>query len=445
MRAVTAAGPLCVMLAPAPVTGHVVPFSALAAELVARGHDVRVHTTTKHAPRFTAVGARVVPWRAAPDVDDADLPATFPALDGLHGRSRFGGELETFFVGTAGAQLEDLLGAFSEEPWDALVGDAASWGAALAAEVLDAPWATLNILPFVGRSRHLPPPGLGLAPARGPLGRARDGALRSVSALSLRALQRRWDVERTAAGLEPGRSVVRSVVSPDLLMTCGVPSLELPRPDLPAQVHFIGRLTPAGAQVTRPPWWPEVLEAVESGRPVVHVTQGTLHTDPSMLLSPTLAALGAGEALVVAITGRPGHTSLPFEVPDGVLVTDLLPYEHLLPLTSVTVTNGGWGGVLASLAHGVPLVVAGRDADKPEVGVRVATSGVGIDLRTDQPRPAQVGRAVGSVLREPRYAEAARRVAADLDAHDGPAEASLLVETLARTGQPLLRHGPSPW
>ncbi len=434
------------MLSPAPITGHAAPFSALASELVARGHDVRVHTTSKHAPRFTAVGARAVPWRRAPDVDDADLAATFPSLQGLTGRTRFGAELEHLFVGTAGAQLEDLAAAFGEQPWDVLVGDAASWGSTLAAEILDAPWATLNILPFVGRSRHLPPAGRGLAPARGPLGRARDGALRSVSALPLRALQRRWDAERRAVGLDTGSSVLRSVVSTDLLMTCGVPSLELPRPDLGREVHFIGRLAPAGTPAPRPSWWPQVVSAHERGRPVVHVTQGTLHTDPSLLLRPALEALGAsGDALVVAITGRPGVTTLPFEAPEGVLVADLLPYEELLPLTSVTVTNGGWGGVLSSLAHAVPVVVAGRDADKPEVGVRVSTSGVGIDLRTDHPRPAQVARAVGSVLREPRYADAARRVAADLAEHDGPAEAATLVEALAATGEPQLRLGPAPW
>lgn len=437
--------PLSVMLSPAPITGHAAPFSALAAELVARGHRVRVHTTTKHAPRFTAVGASVLPWSEPPDVDDADLPATFPSLTGLTGRARLGGELEQLFVGTASAQARDLQAAFAQEPWDVLVGDAASWGATLAAELLDAPWATVNILPFIGRSRHLPPPGLGLAPGRGPLGRARDGALRSVSGLTLRALQRRWDAERAAVGLTEGSSVVRSVVSPHLLISVGVPALELPRPDLPPQVHFIGRLAPAGPAVPRPAWWPQVVAAHAAGRPVVHVTQGTLHTDPSLLLRPSLEALGAGEALVVAITGRPGQSALPFEAPENVLVTDLLPYEDLLPLTSATVTNGGWGGVLGSLAHGVPLVVAGRDADKPEVGVRVATSGVGIDLRTDHPRPAQVARAVSSVLREPRYREAARTVAADLAAHDGPVEAATLLEALAATGEPQLRPGPAPW
>ena len=65
-----------------------------------------------------------------------------------------------------------------------------------------------------------------------------------------------------------------------------------------------------------------------------------------------------------------------------------LPYDRLLPRTSVTVTNGGWGGVLASLAAGVPLVVAGGTLDEPEIARRVAWSGAGVDSRTGSPRPA---------------------------------------------------------
>ena len=43
----------------------------------------------------------------------------------------------------------------------------------------------------------------------------------------------------------------------------------------------------------------------------------------------------------------------------------------LLPRTDVLVTNGGYGGVQQALAHGVPLVVAGRTEDKVEVAARV--------------------------------------------------------------------------
>jgi UDP:flavonoid glycosyltransferase YjiC (YdhE family) len=60
----------------------------------------------------------------------------------------------------------------------------------------------------------------------------------------------------------------------------------------------------------------------------------------------------------------------------------------------VLVTNGGWGGVLTALAHGLPLVVGGGDLDKPEVAGRVDAAGVGINLRTGTPTSAAVRAAV---------------------------------------------------
>ena len=86
------------------------------------------------------------------------------------------------------------------------------------------------------------------------------------------------------------------------------------------------------------------------------------------------------------------------------------------------VTNGGWGGVLAALAAGIPLVVAGGDLDKPEVAARVAWSGAGVDLRTGRPSARAVLRGWRRVSTDAAYRANARRIAARLAEHDGPAE-----------------------
>ncbi|WP_143762076.1 glycosyltransferase [Isoptericola variabilis] len=108
----------------------------------------------------------------------------------------------------------------------------------------------------------------------------------------------------------------------------------------------------------------------------MHVTQGTYRVDPRELVVPALEALGP--------------------VPANARVAEMVPYERLLPLTSVMVTNRGWGGVLAALRHGVPLVVAPTDMDKPEIAARVAGAGVGVDLRTGTPSAARRPRRISS-------------------------------------------------
>lgn len=96
------------LLAPMPFTGQVTPVLAIAGELVARGHDVRVYTGSAFRARVEAAGARFVPWRAAPDFDENDLPATFPRLVGKKGVAQLLVNITDLFVGTAPAQVEDL-------------------------------------------------------------------------------------------------------------------------------------------------------------------------------------------------------------------------------------------------------------------------------------------------------------------------------------------------
>jgi UDP:flavonoid glycosyltransferase YjiC (YdhE family) len=99
--------------------------------------------------------------------------------------------------------------------------------------------------------------------------------------------------------------------------------------------------------------------------------------------------------------------------------------------TTVYVTNGGYGGVQCALRHGVPIVTTGGKEDKPEVGARVAWSGVGRRFRTEWPTPRALRRAILAVLNEPRYREASRRIAEDMAAAPGFTGLAGIVDRLA--------------
>src|SRR5690606_5982143 len=123
-------------------------------------------------------------------------------------------------------------------------------------------------------------------------------------------------------------------------------------------------------------WWEDVTRATV---PVVHVTQGTANVDPRDLILPAVEALADRDVLVVVGLGH-RTPPLPGRLPANVRVAPMVPYPHLLPLTDVMVTNGGFGGVLQALRHGVPLVVAGGDLDKPEIAARIGWHGAGDNL-----------------------------------------------------------------
>jgi UDP:flavonoid glycosyltransferase YjiC (YdhE family) len=100
--------------------------------------------------------------------------------------------------------------------------------------------------------------------------------------------------------------------------------------------------------------------------------------------------------------------------------------------------------VTAALAHAIPLVVAGGDIDKPEIAARVGWSGAGIDLRTGRPTTEQVRHAVRTVLSQPSYTAAARRVDRSFAQHDGPQEVADLLERLVATGGPVPQADAAP-
>ncbi|MRX44980.1 glycosyltransferase [Agromyces kandeliae] len=427
-----------VMIAVMPFAGHVAPLAAVAAAFVDAGHRVRVYTGRAYADRFAALGAEPVSWSTAPDFDELDLAATFPALRGRKGPRQLLANVEHLFVGTGAAQGDDLVAAYGERPWDVIVADNLSLGTHFAAERTGTPSVTVSIVPLSIPTPELPPPILPLRPAAGPLGRLRDRILNTALALATRGIQHAYDAQRAASGLPPTDAPLAAAWhSPDLVCASGVPQLEYPRSSWPVRVEFVGALAPTGSVRPEPPdWWAELPE----DRPIVHVTQGTLNVDPDDLIRPAFAALGRQPVSVVATTGRAEAPDLPFPAPPNAFVAGLVDYAALLPRADVMITNGGWGGVLAALAHGIPLIVAGGDIDKPVIAARVGWAGAGIDLRTGRPSATAILRAWRRLSADPEYRERAEAIGRELRSHDGPREVvehtMALVERRARTAPP---------
>jgi UDP:flavonoid glycosyltransferase YjiC (YdhE family) len=223
------------------------------------------------------------------------------------------------------------------------------------------------------------------------------------------------DVHREVHGTDMPDAFLEWSRRAEAIVQFTVEAFEYPRSDAPPQLSFVGPLSATGSQAPRPPWWDEV----DGSRPVIHVTQGTVaNRDYEQVIAPTLRALADDDVLVaVATGGRPVDTLPP--LPSNARAAEFLPYDELLPRTAVYVTNGGYGGVQYALRYGVPIVATGGKEDKPEVGARVAWSGVGRRIRSERPKPAALRRAIFDVLDNPHYRNASQRIAADLAAAPG--------------------------
>ncbi|MCR6689569.1 nucleotide disphospho-sugar-binding domain-containing protein [Cellulomonas sp.] len=435
-----------ILFALTPTTGQVHPVLPVVQRLAQDGHDVTVYTGERFGDAIAATGARHAPTTIGRDMPE-ELVEDWSRRNGAPppGLRRLRWDVLHHVVLTIPGFLVDLADVVRDERPDVIVSDTAMVAGVLAGRVHGIPTVSLSVSPLSLTSRDTFPFGMGLQPPQGPVERARAAWMRvAVQRWLFRAAQREALQVVGEAGLPRPRGFVLDWAQTlaDRVLHLSVPGLEYPRADLPAHVEVVGATARSGpaAPFDEPAWWPWLHAARASGRRVVVVTQGTLATDPAQLVLPALDALRGEDVLVVATTGAPG---LERAVPatrraENVVVERFVPFEHLLPLADVLVTNGGFGGVQEALAHGVPVVVAGRSQAKAEVGARVRWSGAGVvvptDRVTDAATPAAVLRGVRQVLTDQRFAARARELSREYAAHDGASRAADVVLGLAGRG-----------
>jgi MGT family glycosyltransferase len=411
-----------------PATGHVNPFFLTVAKLVERGHEVWWHSGNAVRAKVEAMGAKFIPMVHTPDILQSTLEA-----QKKEGLAAANAALIQLFVAPMLGQLQDYQEILTDFPADTLLVDMCSLGAALLHEKGGPVWASVGINPF--STPESPPYGSGQLPARSSIGRWRNRLLNKISGLFLVQVTKAFNQQRLQVGLPSiprNKTVFDYLVSPYLHLQGTTAAFEFPHHDLPPQVHFVGpMLPPMPIDFTKPSWWPEL----NSGRPVVHVTQGTVATDTTELVLPTIKALAGEDVLLVVTTPELDKLG---PLPSNVHLERMIPHSLLLPYADVMVTNGGYNGVKVALSYGVPLVTAGASEDKPEVGSRIAYTGVGINLKTGTPTPEQIRQAVREVLRGPSYKQNARAIQSDFARYDSPTEAAQLLERLVQTKKPAI-------
>jgi UDP:flavonoid glycosyltransferase YjiC (YdhE family) len=426
---------LNILIATYPMAGHVGPLRPIARELVRRGHHVRWYTGSRFEATVQNTGAEFKAMSPELDQDDRPLDEVYPERARLRGLAGLKWDLKNVFVGPAAGHAKELQKLMNDLPADLLLADNGMTGARYVSELMGLRLVTVGVTPLTLPGPNLAPFGPGLQPATNGLGRARNAVLRQALArFVFREVEAYANEVRAGIGLPASETdIITGSVSRDLHLQVGVPGLEHPRPNLPRQVRFLGALTdrsPGGAAIPKPQWWPDL---ITNRRPVVHVTQGTVaNSDLEDLVFPTMRALADEDVLVVAITGSKDVRYDSSKLPANARIAPLLPYDELLPLTSVLVTNGGYGTVNQALSNGIPVVVSGTTEDKPEVGARVSRSGTGIDLRSAKPSQAKIRQAVRRVIDERAFREQAQKLAVDYQAIDaGPVAADLMEELAA--------------
>ncbi|MGF1427149.1 glycosyltransferase [Kitasatospora sp. LaBMicrA B282] len=390
-RPPTTTRPLTCLFVVPPLTGHLHPAAALAAELTRRGHRIawvgpepvlREHLGPAALVRPT--GSRLFRPQAAGG--EAALRTLWEGFVLPYAR----------FTGPA------VDRAVAELAPDLVLVDQHAPAGALAAHRHRVPWVSLapSVLELDG------PPG------------DRPGLVAWQQGL-LRELWRR-------AGLPPAEYAdPRS--SPLLLLACTGPALTGPW-QRPAHQVPVGPLLGPRPAVPQFPW-----ARLDPARRAVLVTLGTLaaelaadfHHRAAAALRPLADQV---QGVLVAPGGGPAAA-------EHLLVVDRAPVLELLARGRVAgvLGHGGMNTVGEALVHGVPLVLAPIRHDQPLVAEQVVAAGAGVRVDFATAGAGELGEAVRTVLEQPGHRAAARRVGRDLLALGGVRTAADRIERAVAT------------
>lgn len=404
-----------ILFASTPATGHLNPMLAIANILIADGHEIAFLTGTAFRARVESCGARFFPLPPGADFDLRDILSVVPELKSIPpGPEWLRVACERIFVDAIPAQNQGLHESLEHFQADIILGDDMLFG----------------VLPMLLGPREARPPVVLCGTSF--LHWARDDGAPNFLGLPPATTEEQRQQYATIAGEydatvdQPVLRSLNKVLQPfgvrpvtiplfhsvielaDAYLQLSVPSFEFPR-KFPSTVHFVGTPPIIRDQVPLPPWAHEL----DGSRKVVLVTQGTVaNHNFGLLVGPTLAALAnEPDVLVVATAGGRPVDAVPGPIPSNARIASYLPFEWLLPRVNVLVTNGGYGSVNQAMSFGIPLVTAGMTEDKADVNARVAWSGVGVNLATNEPTPEALREAVRTVLDRPAYRMRASRMA----------------------------------
>ena len=409
-----------VLVASMPAEGHFKPLTGIAAYLSSRGHDVRWYAGPQYGRKLGALDMTWFPYRRATEVTGENLNELFPERAGLKGPRMISFDLEKFFVANVDSHFADIVELRSEFPFDVLLCDGAMLVEKLVAERLRVPVFAVA-LSMVMPDSSSPPPFFGLRPARTILGRTQHRVVRRLlastsrrGALAYNEILARHDV----APIPHDGFPQAPMATARRVFLNGSPGLEFPGYRPLANAEYVGPIVPARVEPSRAmPLPPAVLDPDTK---VIAVSQGTVdHTDPTKLIIPTLEGLTASPYVVVATTGgaRTAELRQRFAGPNIVL-EDYVDYDRLFPHVDVFITNGGFGSVLAAIRHGVPVVAAGKTEGKNDICARIGHNSLGVDLRTERPKPANIRAAVNRVIAEPTFSANVDALRVELESYD---------------------------
>jgi UDP:flavonoid glycosyltransferase YjiC (YdhE family) len=419
-------------------SGNAPPQLAVTAELVRRGHEVRVLAHRGTRERVQRTGAEFVEFRRAfPDFDithkETDTVRDWEARTQRGAAARFRQALIDPLADIA-AECSELL---EEQPADVVLFDWLLYGAAVAAEAARLPAVALVHCPYPLPLDGVPPLFSGLRPRPGIVGTARDRLLSRVMTRFMATGLPALNEARTQLGLPALRAWNDQLLGVEAIEVMTAPELDFSsRGKLPANVHYVGpAFEPFDPGWTSP--WP-----AENRDPLVVISFSTSYMDQVELAQRVLDAV-AELPVRALLTAGPALEAEKLRLPANARAVAFVPHRAVLPEAALVITHAGWQTVNAALADGVPLVCLPDGRDQPDNAARVVEVGAGrrVSKKISAPELREV---IAAALEDPGLRRGAAAIAAALGRSDGAAVVADHLERICGSNVPATAPAGEP-
>lgn len=377
-----------------PLTGHILPTVAVAAELSARGHQVAWAGNSSYLGSVLPAGSTV--FAVDDEFPGEPLSSRLDRWRGLRAATAFRFFWEDFLIPLAQSMVRGVREAVDSFRPDVMVVDQQALAGAIVARERNLPWAT-----SASTTAEL------------------TGQYETMPKLTEWADERMAELQAEFGFSEP----VDLRFSPELILCYSTEALLQPPNPLGEHIAMVG---PAfGGRGTGPhfdfSWF-------DPDRKHILISLGTVNRDSGeRFFATAMEALASLLDDVQAVVVAPPAGLNP---PPNVLIAERVPQLDLLPHLDAVVCHAGHNTTCEALAHRLPLVVAPIRDDQPAVASQVTACGAGIRVKFGRVSAEELRNAIVAVLDEPAYRVAASAIADSFDAAGGARSAADRLEKL---------------
>ena len=405
--------------------GDLFPTVGLAKAVAARGHAVRLATTSAYGSLVEDEGVWFVP--VGPRYGPEEFAADPAILDGRQGG--YAGFLHLFrtvVFPNLSSWVEDLRGAL--EGADLLVSHPTVLASPIAAELTGTRWMTFSVFPgLIPSERTLPSPTRVRLP-RGPVGRAISrSAWRAARYNIRRSFDPAVNAARVAVGLPRARDALfLPINSRNPYLVGASPHVVDTPPDWPPNVKLTGCFAWDTPRSYRGP--DGLGEFFEAGpAPILITLGGSSAVDPQQFYPNAVAAarrLGHRALVLTGPTPQPIHLD---PSPDTYVVP-FAPLTQTGPRCLAAIHHGGIGTTVGLLAAGLPQLIVPRSFDQPQTALRMNRLGVATIIPWTRASAPALERGLAHLLTTEDYRHRASALATGLRQERGLATAVDAIE-----------------